>query len=231
MELKVIAPTALTIGNLLSGFLSLVHTAQGRPTSAAWWIILAWLLDGLDGQVARMVRSSTRFGAELDSLADLSSFGLAPALLIYRHWLHRMGMLGAGVTFLFFVCGALRLARFNAQRRTADKENFSGLPIPAAAWMLASYVLFPEEGPWWVVPGLAVVAAGLMLAPLEYDAMCFPLKGAWGKVKVGLFVAGAAFILSFPIYALFPLSLVYLASGPVRGLILKSGFVPRPGRR
>ncbi len=220
MKLKVIAPTMLTVGNLLCGFLSVIHTVEGRPTYAAWWIILAWLLDGVDGQVARMVRSSTRFGAELDSLADLSSFGLAPALLLYRYWLRRMGLLGGCVAFLFFACGAFRLARFNARHDATKKRSFSGLPIPAAAWVLASYVLFPEGGGRWFALGLVAVVAGLMIAPLEYDALYFPLDRIWDRIKVGLFLTGVALILFFPTYALFPLSLVYLASGPVRRIVL-----------
>lgn len=214
MDPKLVVPTSLTLGNLLCGFLSAVYTAQGKLPFAAWWILLAWLLDGLDGQVARIVGSSTKFGAELDSLADMTSFGLAPSLLL-------VGMYGTRATafsLVFIACGAVRLAKFDA-RRTQEKANFSGLPIPAAAWTLASYVLFPGGGTRWVALALAVLTGVLMLSHFEYDAMCFPLGSAWGKVKLALFLVGALLIVLFPSYALFPLSLVYVASGPVRWLV------------
>jgi len=216
MNLKLVVPTSLTLGNLLCGFLSAVYTAHGELPHAARWILLAWLLDGLDGLVARIVGSSTKFGAELDSLADMTSFGLAPSLLLVRMY----GTRTTTFALLFLACGAVRLAKFDA-RRTEEKANFSGLPIPAAAWALASYVIFPEGGIWWMAIGLAVLTGVLMLSHLEYDAMCFPLGSAWGKAKIVLFLGGASLIVLFPSYALFPLSLVYVASGPVRWLVSK----------
>ena len=209
--MKVMIPTSLTLGNLLCGFLSGIYTVQGRTYTAAWWIILAWLLDGLDGQVARLMGSSTDFGAELDSLADITSFGIAPSLLAFGMY----GVEAIPSSIFFLTCGAVRLAKFNMGRSEA-RTNFSGLPIPAAAWVLASYLLFPVWRMRWPVLGLSVLTGVLMLSSIEYDAIYFPLGTLWGKVKVAIFVGGAVSIFLSPTYALFPLSLVYLSSGPVR---------------
>lgn len=214
MDLKLAVPTSLTIGNLACGFLSAAYTAQGKLQLAAWWILLAWLLDGLDGQVARTLGSSTRFGAELDSLADMTSFGIAPSLLLVGTY----GTRAAAFAILFLACGAVRLAKFDARGRE-EKANFSGLPIPAAAWALASYELFPGGRIWWVALGLAVLTGALMLSNLEYDAICFHLGSAWGRAKAVLFLGGALLIVLFPSHSLFPLSLVYASSGPVRRLV------------
>jgi len=140
-----VLPSLLTLGNLLGGFYAIICVYNGEYVHAAVAILVAGVLDALDGAVARLTGAATEFGVQLDSLADLVSFGVAPGVLAYAWALvpfHRLGWLAC---FLFASCGALRLARFNIQVRKVDKRYFVGLPIPAAAAFIASFVLFMKD--------------------------------------------------------------------------------------
>lgn len=194
---------------------------DGRFVPAAWLIIVAWFIDGFDGKVARFTHSASRFGVELDSLADLCSFGLAPAVLMLRYRLYVLRGWGIALGFLFFVCGAIRLARFNVQVEGFTKKNFCGLPIPAAAWAIASYTLFGErvwEGflSLQVCSTFVVLLSFLMISTFEYDALQFTRDSFWNRFKLIFAVVGASAIVFFPHEVLFPLSLVYVSSGIVR---------------
>jgi len=134
-------PSLFTTGNLFCGFFSVISTFNGQYLQAAVLVILAHILDGLDGYAARLTRSTSQFGVELDSLADMVSFGVAPAVLVYYWALVPWGTWGWLAAWLYVVCGALRLARFNVQVRGVEKSHFVGLPIPAAAEMIAATVL------------------------------------------------------------------------------------------
>jgi len=134
-------PSLFTAGNLFCGFFSIVMTFNGQFLQAALLIVVAHILDGLDGTVARLTRTTSQFGIEFDSLADLVSFGVAPAILVYYWALVPWKTWGWLAACLFVVCGALRLARFNVQIRTVEKTHFVGLPIPAAAEMIVATVL------------------------------------------------------------------------------------------
>ena len=136
-----IIPNLFTTGNLFCGFLAIISTLKGKPFYGAVAILVAAVFDQLDGKIARLAGASSRFGIEYDSLADLVSFGVAPALLIYYWALGGFGRLGWLAAFLFVACGALRLARFNVQTVTADPKYYTGLPIPAAATLIALTVL------------------------------------------------------------------------------------------
>src|SRR6186713_1946863 len=135
-----ILPSLFTIGNLFLGFWAMVRTIHGQYAEAAPLIFWAILLDVLDGRIARMTGTTSEFGAELDSLADVVSFGVAPALLAYSWGFSTLPRVGWLVAFLFVVCGALRLARFNVQKSSVDGRYFVGLPIPAAAAPVAALV-------------------------------------------------------------------------------------------
>ncbi|HZY31309.1 MAG TPA: CDP-diacylglycerol--serine O-phosphatidyltransferase [Candidatus Methylomirabilis sp.] len=143
-------PSLLTIGNLLCGVYAIVAVYNNDYTRSAAAILVALVLDGLDGAVARLTNSQSDFGVQLDSLADLVSFGVAPAILSYA-WaikpFSQIGWLFGSIipTALFVSTGAFRLARFNVQTRNLDKRYFVGLPIPAAAAVIASFVLFIRE--------------------------------------------------------------------------------------
>ncbi len=137
-----ILPNFLTSLSLLCGFYSVVSTMNGKFILSAWAIVVAAVFDGLDGRIARMTHTTTKFGVEYDSLADLVSFGVAPAVLAYGLVLNQYGRWGWLAAFLYVACGAIRLARFNTLVNSVTSSFFQGLPIPAAAGMVASNVVF-----------------------------------------------------------------------------------------
>lgn len=141
-----ILPNLLTTGNLFFGFFSIIKSLQGQFSLAAIAISLAAIFDVLDGRVARLTRGTSEFGVQYDSLCDLCSFGVAPAFMMYQYGLHSLGRVGWVVCFIFLACGALRLARFNVQSSIGKANgDFTGLPIPMAALVVASFVAFVEE--------------------------------------------------------------------------------------
>lgn len=175
-----ILPNLVTSANLFCGYLSILKAIQGNFVWASALILLAAVFDILDGRVARMTGSTSEFGVQYDSLCDLVSFGLAPAILIFQFGLNDAGRVGSMACFMFAACGALRLARFNVQSAIGKASgDFTGLPIPMAAGVLASFVLAmsdvktspPEE---WVFPVIHELlasenlhrGAGLLMAPL-----------------------------------------------------------------
>ncbi|MDR0675569.1 MAG: CDP-diacylglycerol--serine O-phosphatidyltransferase [Elusimicrobiota bacterium] len=141
-----VLPTIFTLGNLVVGFLSLFFACQGKFSYAAWAIILAGIFDLLDGRIARLTNSVSKFGIELDSLCDIVSFGVAPAFLIHQVILFKYGKKGLAILVIYVVAAGLRLARFNtnALQGNEDARFFRGLPVPAAGYMLASFVLIDD---------------------------------------------------------------------------------------
>ena len=139
-------PSAFTVGNIFCGYLAIIHAIGGEFKTAAFLVLLATVLDFLDGKVARLTRSTSPFGLEFDSLADLISFGVAPALIVHSWGLSSLGRIGWTASFLYVICSATRLARFNTQSVQADRRYFVGLPIPAAAAVLVANVFY------WPVP-------------------------------------------------------------------------------
>jgi CDP-diacylglycerol--serine O-phosphatidyltransferase len=140
-----ILPSLLTCGSISSGYLSIISSLDGEFSKAAWFIVLAVAFDMTDGRVARLTRTTSEFGVQLDSLADLISFGLAPSIMMYQLVLSTMGKLGIAVAILFVLCSALRLAKFNVNARGGIvHSSFMGLPTPASAGLLVSFVLSYE---------------------------------------------------------------------------------------
>lgn len=135
-----ILPNLFTTGALFAGFYAIVQAMNGRFEHAAIAVFVAMVLDGIDGRVARLTRTQSAFGAEYDSLSDMVSFGVAPALVMYEWALQGMRSLGWAAAFIYCACAALRLARFNTQLAVADKRYFQGLPSPSAAALLAGMV-------------------------------------------------------------------------------------------
>jgi len=133
-------PNLFTTASLFAGFYSIVQAMNGRYDHAAIAIFVALILDGLDGRVARLTNTESAFGSEYDSLSDMVSFGVAPALVIYVWALQPLGKLGWIVSFIYCTCAAVRLARFNVKLDSENKKYFSGLPSPAAATLLASFI-------------------------------------------------------------------------------------------
>ncbi|MDR2425577.1 MAG: CDP-diacylglycerol--serine O-phosphatidyltransferase [Endomicrobium sp.] len=140
-----ILPSLFTCGNMACGIISVIFSIRGYFTWAAWMLILAIVFDMLDGRVARMTKTTSEFGVQLDSLSDLVSFGVAPALMMYQLVLNTMGKLGIAISVLFVLCSALRLAKFNVQaKKGVVHSSFMGLPTPASAGLLISFVLSYE---------------------------------------------------------------------------------------
>jgi len=230
-------PSLFTAGNLICGFFSIISTFNGDYVRATYFIILANVLDGLDGYAARLTRSTSQFGVEFDSLADVVSFGVAPAVLVYFWALIPWGTWGwlAGCTYV--VCGALRLSRFNVQSSGPAKGYFVGLPIPAAAEMIASIVLMyyflgGEGAPNKHITLLLVIygLAGLMVSSFHY----FSLKNSDLRKRHPFWMLVSGFIIITLIIAepqimFFTIFLLYTLSGP---LLSSWTFYKRPrGKR
>lgn len=143
-----VLPNLITTLNMFFGFFALIYSIRGEFKWASYAIVGAAVFDLLDGRVARLTRSTSKFGAEYDSLCDVISFGVAPGVLLYLWALQPFGRLGWLVSFLYTACGALRLARFNVQAQVIEKSYFQGLPIPMAAGIVASSVLAWDDLGW-----------------------------------------------------------------------------------
>ncbi|HEY3172401.1 MAG TPA: CDP-diacylglycerol--serine O-phosphatidyltransferase [Thermoanaerobaculia bacterium] len=216
-----ILPTLFTVGNLFCGYLSVWCSIRGTFETAAILIIVAAVLDLLDGRIARLTNSTSRFGAEYDSLADLVSFGVAPAVLAYSWGLADFHRLGWMASFLFVVCGSMRLARFNIQTRVVDKKYFIGLPIPAAAGTISALVLATPErlvSQLWMTGllVLTVILSYLMISTLRYrsfkDLDLRRQRRAWILPVIALVFAVIAYR---PAATLLAIALVFAASGPI----------------
>ena len=216
-------PNLFTVGNLFCGFLALRYIVEGNYLPAAWLIVLASALDNMDGRLARYMGRDSRFGIEFDSLADVCTFGVVPAFMLY-HSLVPTGW-GAALASVFLLCGALRLARFNVMSQDSGKgDSFTGLPIPSAAIALSQYIVFTEHS--WATAHAAHLGvvltlglATLMVSRLEYDAMpSFRSGGLRDRCKQVFLVVAVALVVH-PATSkdfFFPLALIYLLSGLYR---------------
>lgn len=168
-----ILPNLMTTGNLFCGFFAAIMAIRGEFIMAAYAIVAAAFFDQLDGRLARLTRSTSKFGAEYDSLCDLVSFGMAPALMLYLWALEPFGRIGWVACFLFVTCGALRLARYNVQANVVEGNYFQGLPIPMSAGIVASSVLAFEdlgldaEGSIWLLL-MTILLAFVMVSTFRY---------------------------------------------------------------
>lgn len=226
MQKKAAVPSLLTICNLFCGFLSIFYAMQGRLVPAAWLIIIAGFLDAFDGKLARIMKMPSEFGVQFDSLADVCSFGVAPAVLMLTYFKEPVntGWLPFAACALFLLCGALRLARFNVQVKGPDKEDFTGLPIPTAAATLAAYVVFTERV--WessrepqVAMSLCALLAFLMVSPFDYPAFPkFTLGTRRDRTRLALAVSALVLVVLFTDEAFFPIALAFSLSGAVRWL-------------
>ena len=175
---RAVVPSLFTTLNIFCGFLSILSVNQGHFQTAAWFIILAAIFDSLDGVMARITRSSSQFGVELDSLADVVSFGAAPSFMVYQAYLYTLGNWGVIIAALPVVFGAIRLARFNVQLVGFDKDYFNGLPIPMQAITVCAFILqYYGEGfglSGWTgdgLTGLVLVLSFLMVSRVKYDTI------------------------------------------------------------
>lgn len=226
-------PNLLTTGALFAGFYAIVSANLERFEQAAVAVFIAMILDGLDGRVARLTNTTSSFGKEYDSLADVISFGLAPALVmfewslqhvIYEGWiLQKLGWLAA---FFYTVTAALRLARFNSCSAEQDKRYFQGLPSPAAAGVMLGFVWachdlsYTGADLWFVAFGTTLLAGGLMVSNFSYYS--FKELDVRNKIPfIALLAIVGGFILASidPPKIMFSVFLVYALSGPVTNLV------------
>ena len=219
-------PNLFTTAGLFAGFYGIVAAIRGDFESAAIAIFIAMVMDGLDGRIARLTNTQSAFGAEYDSLADMVSFCLAPALIMYQWALLDMGKFGWMVAFIYAACGALRLARFNTQIGIEDKRYFQGLPSPAAAACLAGWVwagTSNDLNPAYIanVALLLTFSCGiLMVSTLRYHSFKeLDLRGKVPFVVMLILVLGFALIAIDPPLILFGGFLIYAISGPVVTLV------------
>lgn len=222
-----ILPNLCTTANLFCGFYSVVATLQMRFVEASLAILAGGIFDFLDGRVARLTHAESEFGIEYDSLVDLASFGLAPGILIY-YWslsgFHRMGWL---VAFLYFACGALRLARFNVQIDNVEKNFFQGLPIPSAAYMIATMVIFHDFLFDGLLPQrnllvlITVAMLGLlMVSTIRYRSFKTVDMHSRRPFFSLVIVVGVIFVIaSQPQIMMFAFVLMYVLSGLIEELI------------
>jgi CDP-diacylglycerol--serine O-phosphatidyltransferase len=217
-----ILPNLFTTGNLFCGFWAIISVFQEKFFYAAVAILLACVFDILDGKVARLSGATSKFGVQYDSLADLVSFGIAPALLAFSWALREYGKFGWLAAFLFVVCGALRLARFNVQSSSGEVKYFKGLPIPAAASMIALTILLYLrliETDWVkdiVILVMIYVLAFLMVSNIRYFS--FKELGLAKRKPFSTFmfvVLSMIVIVMEPRIVLFGFVLTYVFSGPV----------------
>lgn len=157
-------PNMVTTGNIFFGFFAIIHAIKGDFVLSAYAIVAAAVFDLMDGRLARLTRSTSKFGAEYDSLCDLVSFGMAPAVLLFLWALEPFGRLGWLACFFFLACGALRLARFNVQAGVVEKAYFQGLPIPMAAGIVASSVLALRDLELEASGNIGILAMTFLLA-------------------------------------------------------------------
>lgn len=221
-----ILPNLFTTAGLFAGFYAIVQAMNGNFEYAPIAVYIAMAMDGLDGRVARWTHTESDFGAEYDSLADMVSFGLAPALVMYEWALSGMGKLGWLAAFVYAACAALRLARFNTQTGTDRRLSFQGLPSPAAAatltglvWVLHSYGV-PGRGVSIFALVLTVLIGAAMVSNIRYESFKhFDIKGRVPFIAVLAVVLVFVLISLDPPQVLFMLFLVYAVSGPLTAVV------------
>ncbi len=218
-----ILPNLFTTGNLFCGFWAIISVFQEKFFYAAAAILLACVFDMLDGKVARLSGATSKFGVQYDSLADLVSFGIAPALLAFSWALRPYGKFGWLAAFLFVVCGALRLARFNVQSSSGETKYFKGLPIPAAASMIALTILLYLrliEMDWVkdvVILVMIYVLAFLMVSNIRYFSFKELDLAKRKPFSIFIFVILSMIVIVMePVIVLFCFILAYVFSGPVK---------------
>ena len=222
-------PGMFTMGNVACGFLAILSAFDGRITQACWFVILAGFLDALDGKVARLSGSTSQFGVELDSLADFLSFGVAPAVIVYVIKLQELGDWRFIISLVYILAAAYRLARYNLLADTDEKKDFLGLPVPAAAFGLVSYVIFCYS--IWgqleyseVLVTMIVLLAFLMVSQVQYEAVPDRFLTRRARIKLAVMLVAGLALLIKPRLVLFPLTALYILLGMVMELLRLSNI-------
>ena len=222
---RAVVPSLFTVLNMFCGFMSIIHASRGEFIAASWLIMLAAAFDSLDGVMARITKSSSEFGVEIDSLSDVISFGAAPAFLAYQVHLITLDGIGIFISSLLMVFGGLRLARFNIQLVGFDKDHFVGLPIPVSALTVASFTqnfwmetsgLNPSAA--IIFPWMIIALSLLMVSKVKYDTLPKISRRAVTKEPWKFIFLGLAVIVIFVSSgsAAFPLLVLFISLGIIR---------------
>ena len=232
----IILPSAFTLGNLFFGIYAIVAATRGDLEWAGWFIIFAGILDMLDGRVARFTRTGSAFGAELDSLVDAISFGVAPGFIMYEIFFHDAASWSWTLSFVYIVAAVVRLARFNVEQGGEAKRHFNGLPSPSAGMTLAAYYPFTQTPffqtflshlPWENIMAMTMVLLGvLMVSHVPYAKV--PRIGF--RTRKGLLTTAMVLVLvvlavTVPRYYFFTALVVYTLWGLLKSVLL--GFLER----
>lgn len=227
-----VIPSLFTTMNLFSGFFAIVQASLGEYPTAAWLIVLGGIFDALDGAMARLTKSSSEFGVELDSLADVVTFGTAPSFLLWAAFFREWEAIGVVIAALPAITGSLRLARFNVQLVGFDKDYFVGCPIPTAAIVIISYLVFFHLPPDSFVPAamkpavlttITIGVSALMVSTIRYDT----LPGLSPRAIKAQPIKSAAILVVLIVcivtkgWAIFPLLASYLLFGIVRQIVVR----------
>jgi CDP-diacylglycerol--serine O-phosphatidyltransferase len=229
-----VLPSLFSLANLFFGFMSILLTFQGRYRMAAFWIIIAALMDGLDGLVARATHTPSDFGIELDSLADAVSFGLATSILLYYWGMEMAGPPAVFFSFIFLTAGVLRLARYNVRSHVpSDRKHYQGLTVPSAAIFMAAIVNFhpvplATRGAGFIVALLTLVVSLCMVSTFPYRNFVKALIGHRIDIRTALFLAvslvGTLFYTRYFLLVFFGLNVL---SGPTVALVRSLKKHPR----
>ncbi len=212
----------LTLGNLFLGFYAIIQVIDGNYLMACWLIVIAAIIDGLDGKIARFTHSSSEIGIELDSFADTVSFGVAPAILLYYISFEKFGFAGVALSSLPLLFGVARLARFNRTATTGEKMGYEGLPIPMMASTIATFVVF-NYAIWhsflleFLLIPMTLALALLMISHVPYEAMPrFTFHDSKKNlIRLMLMFGGVILLAVKPSMVFFPLAVIYILKGLV----------------
>lgn len=223
---KSFVPNLLTLVNLFAGFTAIVYTSSGEFEKAALFILIAAIFDMLDGMVARLINASSEFGAELDSLCDVVSFGVAPSYMLYQIYFHQFNEIGILIASLPALTGALRLARFNVQLVSMeDKKFFKGLPIPSGALTIISYLIFfhlqnriDANIQLYVILLVTILTSTVMISTVKFDNIPRPSKKSFKQRPIVfiIFIIGLAASIITKGVAIFPFMMFYIVASSIR---------------
>ena len=217
-----------TASSIFAGVLSSIYSIQGEFTTAAWLIIIALIFDGLDGRIARLTNTCSRFGVEFDSLADLVAFGVAPAILLYMYAGHSFGRTGIVTTSLYVIFGAIRLARFNVMTTQSEPSVFIGVPIPTAAVFISVLILLFQEYRFlthfsYILIIASITVSLLMVSNIRYPSfkkLNFSRRNTGRLLILTICIAFVVFV--YPIEGFATIFTFYILYGVIRaGLNLK----------
>jgi CDP-diacylglycerol--serine O-phosphatidyltransferase len=226
----VVVPSAFTLGNLFLGIWAIVTASRGDYNFAAWLIVMAAVMDMLDGRIARYTSTGSEFGEQLDSLVDIVSFGVAPAIIFFFTFLSDGGTWAWTLSFIYVASVAVRLARFNVEQAGSAKSNFHGLPSPTAGMTVATFYPFSQTEffqrtlthlPWHaLVVGMVLALSALMMSHVLYPVVPrFDLRTRRGQFAMLLAIGSIIAAFTVPALFFFPAAVIYISLGLLRAVV------------